>query len=73
MSGLDFPQMVQEEATSTDPISPGDVLTAIRVALAAGEIDFASRMFAALDEQQANAQAYMQQQAIANPGIHNSH
>lgn len=73
MTLADFIEMAREEAESSEPINPDDVVTAIRVALAAGETEFALRMLAAFEEQAANAEAYILNQAQANPGVRHSH
>lgn len=71
---------VCEEANASEPLTTSEVLTALRIAIAAGMGEYASQLLAtflemdgAAAELRESTAALILNQATANPGIHTTH
>ncbi|KQV60129.1 hypothetical protein ASC95_01230 [Pelomonas sp. Root1217] len=71
---------VCDEANATEPLTTSEVLTALRIAIAAGMGEYATQLLATFVEMEgADAElrestaALIFNQATANPGIHKTH
>lgn len=71
---------VCDEANSTEPLTTSEVLTALRIAIAAGMGEYATQLLATFVEMEGadaeireGAAALILSQATANPGIHKTH